>query len=145
MQNSENFRHINFWSNFDPGKTHKGKTSERGRFLLFRSFREFCYSIFIFRNLNDKLISTIVPNLYTGKEPTPQNSFQNFLQSNTGLLLNLCVSKMLYGHLEIRANSSSNFLGVLMVLRPPRKPCHFLEITHNTPRFLCNKEVVRTV
>jgi hypothetical protein len=37
-------RHNNFRSNFDPGKTHKGKTSERGRFLLFRSFREFCYS-----------------------------------------------------------------------------------------------------
>jgi hypothetical protein len=61
------FRHKNFRSNFDPGKTHKGKTSERGRFLLFRSFREFCYSIFIFRNLNDKLISTTVPILHTGK------------------------------------------------------------------------------
>jgi hypothetical protein len=23
-----------FWSNFDPGKTHKGKTSERGDFII---------------------------------------------------------------------------------------------------------------
>jgi hypothetical protein len=38
---------------------------------------------------------------------TPQNSFQNFLQLIAGLLLDLCASKMLYGHLEIRANSLS--------------------------------------
>jgi hypothetical protein len=61
------YRHRYFRSNFDPGKTHKGKTSERGRFLLFRSFREFCYSIFIFRNLNDKLILTTVPKFHTRK------------------------------------------------------------------------------
>jgi len=38
---------------------------------------------------------------------TPQNSFQNFLQLIAGLLLDLCASKMMYGHLEIRANSLS--------------------------------------
>jgi hypothetical protein len=37
---------------------------------------------------------------------TPQNSFQNFLQSNTGLLLDFCASKMLYGHLGKRAKTS---------------------------------------
>ena len=59
--------HMYFQSNFDPGKPLKGKTSERGRFLFFRSFIELCYSIFIIRNLNDKLISIIVPSLHTGK------------------------------------------------------------------------------
>jgi hypothetical protein len=72
------FIDIDFWSNFDPGKTHKGKTSGRGRFLLFRSFKEFCYSIFIFRNLNDKLISTTVPILHTGKRANSSKFFPEF-------------------------------------------------------------------
>jgi hypothetical protein len=50
MQNSENYRHKNFWSNIDPGKTHKGKTSERGLFIIYELQRNFFYSIFIFRN-----------------------------------------------------------------------------------------------
>jgi hypothetical protein len=28
-----------FWSNFDPGKTHKGKTSERGLFIIYGLLR----------------------------------------------------------------------------------------------------------
>jgi hypothetical protein len=28
-----------FWSNFDPGKTHKGKTSERGIFIIYGLLR----------------------------------------------------------------------------------------------------------
>jgi hypothetical protein len=35
--NSENYKHEDFQSNNDPGKTHKGKTSERG-ILLFMGF-----------------------------------------------------------------------------------------------------------
>jgi hypothetical protein len=31
--------HRDFWSNIDPGKTHKGKTSERGIFIIFRAQR----------------------------------------------------------------------------------------------------------
>jgi hypothetical protein len=38
---------------------------------------------------------------------TPQNSFQNFLQQSTGLLLDICASNWLYGCLEIRANSTA--------------------------------------
>jgi hypothetical protein len=30
-----------FWSNFDPGKTHKGKTSERGLFIIIELLRNF--------------------------------------------------------------------------------------------------------
>ena len=33
------FRHKNFRSNFDPGKTHKGKTSERGFFIIYGLLR----------------------------------------------------------------------------------------------------------
>ena len=35
------FRHKNFRSNFDPGKTHKGKTSERGFFIVTELLRNF--------------------------------------------------------------------------------------------------------
>jgi hypothetical protein len=35
------FRHKNFRSNFDPGKTHKGKTSERGLFIIIELLRNF--------------------------------------------------------------------------------------------------------
>jgi hypothetical protein len=48
-----------FWSNFDPGKTHKGKTSERRLFIIIELLRNFFYSIFIFRNLH-KLIWTFL-------------------------------------------------------------------------------------
>jgi hypothetical protein len=48
-----------FWSNFDPGKTHKGKTSERGLFIIYGLLRKIFYSIFIFRNLH-KLIWTFL-------------------------------------------------------------------------------------
>jgi hypothetical protein len=34
------FRHKNFRSNFDPGKTHKGKTSERGLFIIYGLLRK---------------------------------------------------------------------------------------------------------
>jgi hypothetical protein len=51
------YRHKDFRSNFDPGKTHKGKTSERGIFIIYELLRNFFYSIFIFRNLH-KLIWT---------------------------------------------------------------------------------------
>jgi hypothetical protein len=53
------FRHKNFRSNFDPGKTHKGKTSERGLFIIYGLLRKIFYSIFIFRNLH-KLIWTFL-------------------------------------------------------------------------------------
>jgi hypothetical protein len=39
---------------------------------------------------------------------------------------------MLYGHLEIHANRSRNFLGVLMVVWPPRKLCHTFHKLHTT-------------
>jgi hypothetical protein len=39
MQNSENIRHKYFRSNFDPGKTHKGKTSERGICIIYELLR----------------------------------------------------------------------------------------------------------
>ena len=42
-----------FWSNFDPGKTHKGKTSETWLFIIIELLRNFFYSIFIFRNLHN--------------------------------------------------------------------------------------------
>jgi hypothetical protein len=38
-----------FWSNFDPGKTHKGKTNKRDFYYIWASEKLF-YSIFIFRN-----------------------------------------------------------------------------------------------
>jgi hypothetical protein len=53
------YRHKDFQSNFDPGKTHKGKTSERGLFIIYELLRNFFYSIFIFRNLH-KLIWTFL-------------------------------------------------------------------------------------
>ena len=42
------FRHKNFRSNFDPGKTHKGKTSERGFFIIIELLRNFFYNSLIF-------------------------------------------------------------------------------------------------
>jgi hypothetical protein len=39
MQNSENIRHKYFRSNFDPGKTHKGKTNERGICIIYELLR----------------------------------------------------------------------------------------------------------
>ena len=37
-----------FWSNFDPGKTHKGKTSERGLFIIYELLRNLFYNSLIF-------------------------------------------------------------------------------------------------
>jgi hypothetical protein len=33
------YRHKDIWSNFDPGKTHKGKTSERGLCIIYELLR----------------------------------------------------------------------------------------------------------
>jgi hypothetical protein len=35
------FINKDFWSNFDPRKTHKGKTSERGIFIIIELLRKF--------------------------------------------------------------------------------------------------------
>jgi hypothetical protein len=50
------FIDIDFCSNFDPGKTHKGKTSERGIFIIIELLRNFFYSSLIFSK-KYKLIS----------------------------------------------------------------------------------------
>jgi hypothetical protein len=79
---------------------------------------------------------------------TPQNSFQNFLQLITGLLLDFCASKMLYGHLEIRANSLSpkqcNKCCTTALGNMPKLPENS---TTPSPRFLClnNSRTDRTV
>jgi hypothetical protein len=51
--------------------------------------------------------------IFTQENEPTQNSFQNFLQSNIGLLLDFCASKMMYGHLEILSSSFSKILGAL--------------------------------
>jgi hypothetical protein len=35
------YRHKDIWSNFDPGKTHKGKTSERGLCIIYELLRNY--------------------------------------------------------------------------------------------------------
>ena len=62
------YRHKDFRSNFDPGKTHKGKTSERGLFIIYELLKNFFYSIFIFRNLH-KLIWTFLQLCSSISEP----------------------------------------------------------------------------
>jgi hypothetical protein len=57
------FRHKNFRSNFDPGKTHKGKTSERGLFIIIELLRNFFYSSLIFSkntNLSQKIYARLL-------------------------------------------------------------------------------------
>jgi hypothetical protein len=40
IKHTQKFAHRDFWSNLDPGKTHKGKTSERGEAFYYSEFRE---------------------------------------------------------------------------------------------------------
>jgi hypothetical protein len=48
-------------------KPTSGKPVREGDFYYLGASEKFCYSMFIFRNLNDKLISITVPSLNTGK------------------------------------------------------------------------------
>jgi hypothetical protein len=60
------YRHKDFWSNFDPGKTHKGKTSERGIFIIYELLRNLftAYSSSeIYTNLSGLSFTKILLNI----------------------------------------------------------------------------------
>jgi hypothetical protein len=128
--NSENIN-TDFRSNSDLGKTHKGKTSVRGSFYYLGVSEKFCYSMFIFRNLNDKLISITVPSLHTGKQAKSLKTLSRFFCNKLQVFSSISVPpKCLYGCLEIRVNSYNKFLGALMAVRPPWKPCQTFQKSH---------------
>jgi hypothetical protein len=53
------YLHKDFWSNSDPGKTHKGKTSERGIFII-QSFKE---KFFAIENLYQQKLHKLISNI----------------------------------------------------------------------------------
>jgi hypothetical protein len=100
-------------------KPTRGKPVREGDFYYLGASEKFFYSMFIFRNLNDKLISITVPSLHTGNKPNSSKFFPEFSAINCRSAPRFCASKLLYGCLEIHANSFSKFLGALMVVRSP--------------------------
>jgi hypothetical protein len=53
IKHTQNFAHKDFWSkNQVPGKTHKGKTSERGEAFIIKSSRRIFLAVVIFTKLN---------------------------------------------------------------------------------------------
>jgi hypothetical protein len=64
--NSENINTIIFDLTATLEKPTRGKPV-RGSFYYLGASEKLCYSMFIFRNLNDKLISITVPSLHTEK------------------------------------------------------------------------------
>jgi hypothetical protein len=102
--------------------------------------------MFIFRNLNDKLISITMPSLHTGNKPNSSKFFPKFS--------------------AINCRSAPRFLCLQTVVQMPRKTCqqlqqfygcingctatlktmpNFPEKPHsNLPRFLCQERTVRT-
>jgi hypothetical protein len=135
-----------FWSNIDPGKTHKGKTSERGRFLLFRSFREILLQHVHLQKFNDKFISITVPSLHTGNEPNSSKLFPEFSAINCrSSPLFLClqnVVRMPRNTCELLQQISGCINGCTAALKTmpnfPKKP------HSNLSRFLCQERTVRT-
>jgi hypothetical protein len=72
--------------NQDPGKTHKGKTSERvreGRILLFRAQERIYFTTIIFNNKKYRLILFSMPT--------------HSLEMRAKQLLDLCVEKYVQG------------------------------------------------
>jgi hypothetical protein len=64
--NSENINTVIFGLTATLEKPTRGKPM-RGSFYYLGASEKFCYNMFIFRNLNDKLISITVPSLHIGK------------------------------------------------------------------------------
>jgi hypothetical protein len=108
------FRHKNFRSNFDPGKTHKGKTSERGLFIIIELLRNLFYNSLIF-NKNTNLSQKIYARLLL--EEVLENAAPRFLSQK---------SVQLYGCLQ-----------QLMLYGTPKKSCLFFVFV--VPSFLCIK------
>ena len=84
------FRHKNFRSNFDPGKTHKGKTSQRGICIIYELLRNSFTTFFIFRYLH-KLIWTFLQLCSSISEPEIRTTVRLPQQLMLyGLSRNLC-------------------------------------------------------
>jgi hypothetical protein len=63
-------------------KPTRGKLVREGDFYYLGASEKFFYSIFIFRNLNDKPISITVPSLHTGKKSNSSKFFPEFSAIN---------------------------------------------------------------
>jgi hypothetical protein len=118
----------------------------RGRFLVFRSFREFCYSMFIFKNLNDKLISITMPSLHTENKPNSSKFCPEFSAIN-------CRSTPLFLCLQNAIRMPRNMCQLLQQISGCINGCtttlktvpNFPKKTHsNLSRFLCQERNVRT-
>jgi hypothetical protein len=78
-----------------------------GDFYYLGASEKFCYSMFIFRNLNDKLISITVPSLHTGNEPNFSKLFPEFS--------------------TINCRSAPRFLCLQNAVQMPRNTCQLLQ------------------
>jgi hypothetical protein len=109
------YRHKEFRSNFDPEKTHKGKTSERGICIIYELLRNSFNSIFIFRYLH-KLIWTFLQLFSSISEPEIRTTVRKLMMyglsrnscQNSAKIQFLCHS-MLFGSLGMHANTPRNF------------------------------------
>jgi hypothetical protein len=63
-------------------KPTRGKPVKEGDFYYSGASDKFYYSMFIFINLNDKLISITMPSLHTGNEPNFSKLFPEFSTIN---------------------------------------------------------------
>jgi hypothetical protein len=114
-------------------KPTRGKPVREGDFYYLGASEKFCYSIFIFRNLNDKLISTTVPNLHTGRAKLLKILSRIFCNK-----LQVCSSisvppKCCTDVLEIRANFLQNFtINALMVVRLLENRAKTFQKNHTT-------------
>ena len=127
-------------------KLTRGKPVRERDFYYLGASEKFCYNIFIFRNLNDKLISIIVPSLHTRNESNFSKLFLEFFTINCRFALWFLCLQNAVRMPRNTCQQLQQFSGCINGCTTTLKTVpNFPEKPHsNLPRFLCEERIVPT-